>query len=147
MMRWLLLVVSILCITACSHRAPLSTEPVLGKYYFNYSLTRPSQTGLIQVFDDGENTYLKFISTKETPSLSLIEIYQLETQEGGDGGKVLAEPERKQLEPESVSGNMVTVKGVYRSLIVLVEKRESGISRIEQVRRKKRCRFKKRCHL
>lgn len=51
-------------ITACAGRAPVPSGPTLGRYNFNYSLEKPARTGLIQVFDDGEETFLRFLPTE-----------------------------------------------------------------------------------
>lgn len=59
MRSWMALAIGLLVLAGCAHR-PRPPEWQLGRYSFNYEVEKPEATGLVQVFNDGEFTYLQF---------------------------------------------------------------------------------------
>ena len=100
--------------TGCSARkTELPKDSTLGRYSFSYKIENQLSLGLIQVFDDGRNTYLKFLpNTSSNPQIR-------------DGGN---NPLRAKQE-----GGFVTVSGVHERLTIKEkEKGEAIIRRIHE---------------
>lgn len=91
-----------LILGGCSASKPDLYSSELGKYNFNYSVKAPSRTGIIQVFDDGRDTYLKLFRPNKGPSGLII----LETNT------------RALLATNSIEKNLVLIYGLHDEITV-----------------------------
>ena len=83
MQKFYIIILSML-LTAC-YQAKIE-DPLVGKYYFGYNVVHPARAGLVQVFDDGEKTYLQLTNKckgLEVESDSGRNIYPVVSKESG----------------------------------------------------------------
>ncbi len=97
----------------CSTKAP---QHLLG-YNFNYKVDKPENNDLIQVFDDGEKTYLHIfeLSNKKEPSVTALKI-------GEDS------PKRKYYR---IVNNYIVLDGIFKELEVNSKGKITKISKDE----------------
>ena len=96
-------------LTACSTHRPDLNGPSLGPYNFSYSVESPRKAKVIQVFDNGKDTFFK--------------IYKFNTLAESIRFKVPGEV--SELAPVHVQGNLVLIRGLYDEIEVILDGKRS----------------------
>ena len=112
-MRVIMLFLLISVLPSCSLNSEAPIPERVGRYDFGYRIALGEKTRLIQVFDDGERTYLQFL-----------DLGKLEAPQIYNNAKRLSYERR---------GNFALLEGTFESLVVLAAKGRSLV--LKEVRR------------
>jgi hypothetical protein len=96
---------------------PVSESETLGVYHFGYLVTHGARTGLIQVFDDGQMTFVQFLPSKG--------IREKERT-------FYSPKEEREIEKVGDVRNQVSLKGVYEEFHVVHEGRVTTVQRVSE---------------
>lgn len=128
-----LLFTLIIFLSACSPSSLSLYGPTLGEYNFSYDIASPKKAGVIQVFDDGKDTYFKLLRDDgEVGALSFHE----------------ANSSVELLEASRVHRNLIKVSGLYEAISVRSGRGTTYVTKaVLQVKRDTQCESGQDCQL
>ena len=128
-----LLFTLIIFLSACSPSSLSLYGPTLGEYNFSYDVESPKKAGVIQVFDDGKDTYFKLL--RDDGEVAALSFYE------SDSSVEL-------LEASSVHRNLIKVSGLHEAISVRSGKGTTYVTKaIYDVKRDTGCESVQDCQL
>lgn len=126
-----LILTAIIFLSACSTSRLDLYSPTLGTYNFNYGIDGRSKAGVIQVFDDGKDTYFKLYRPNE----------------GVQGLTFVESASNALLKVNPIQRNLIQISGVHDAITVGSGGLKTYIKRLEpEVKEKSRCKSSQGCH-
>ena len=128
-MKRLILIATII-LSGCSTSRIDLYSPTLGTYNFNYSVDGRSKAGVIQVFDDGKDTYFK--------------LYR--PDRGLEGLRFVDTGSNANLKADSIQRNLIQISGIHDAITVSSGGLKTFIKRLEpEIKEKSSCKLNPVC--